>query len=112
MTWRERTAAARERGYFTAADIAAYRDRTQCPAAEVASAYGVQFYKDKYAGFGIYPADCVSRPGWSVLWAMGDLATKFIWREKQTNNFNFNEVEKIIEQIEDRALELKRTEQV
>lgn len=42
MTWRERTAAAKERGYFTSADIAAYRDRTQCPAAEVASAYGVQ----------------------------------------------------------------------
>lgn len=103
MTWRERIQAARERGgAFTSADLAAYSNRASCLAAEVAARYDVTFSYAAWHQARGYDESCATKPGWWVLWEIGDKASTAMHAADPVS------VEMVLDEIEDRALQLKR----
>jgi hypothetical protein len=100
MDWRERIQAARARGRFTVADHAAWSRLDQCPAGEVVGALGCVF-----EGLTSLAGPTVSVDWWRryrTVWFMGDEAGPAIVAN------DFDAVERLLEAIEDRTLELKR----
>lgn len=89
MTWRERIAAARERGYWTDTDLADMTHFHTCMAAEAVKNLGIPVGNFRKA------------PGWESVWDIGTKA----WAEIHDGSLD---VEHYLDQIEDEALRLKR----
>ena len=94
-TWRERVAEARERGYFSHEDRMAWMDLTTCPAGEIVRAMPCLNEATKKLG-GLYNHE---------LHVMGHALGRCI---AGPTEFLFDEADKILDAIEDRALQLKR----
>lgn len=96
MIWRERIVAARDRGYFTQEDILAAEMGTTCAVGEAAQRLGKSYHQtaDEF--------DFVV-PGFDVKKVFGGGAFPRYVREN-----NFDSAERLLDLIEDRALELMR----
>lgn len=90
-TWRERIAEARVRGRFNDSDRRAWADGNTCLVGEQRERYGLNFNLEMTR---IGPNVDSYELQTSILIALDDN--------------NFDEVERLLEHIEDRALELKR----
>lgn len=102
MTWRERIAAARERGQFTLEDVTDAAQWTTCAVGEQHAQHPlvVRYEEDSEGGF---PTDDVLyRLG--GYWAAMDYG--FLWAVSKNH---FDRAEAVLGAIEDRVLELKRT---
>lgn len=94
MTWRERIAEARELGYFTPRGLAAWVAIETCPAAETALAYGV----GRQTGASRCPLPFYN----SDLHSLGDRMWDLMIAQ------DFDGCDRLLDRIEDRALQLKR----
>lgn len=103
MTWRERAVRAREAGRFSAADIAAWRDATTCCVGEAVAALGItggceniEFERAWMKISGDDHGD--AGPSMSTQ-AYFQICRRFP---------DFDEFERVLDVIEERALEYKR----
>ena len=96
-TWRERIVEARERGAFTREDLALWGLGSTCFVGEQRERYGIMFNLEM-TGVGL---ESLARPEDSH----HTLQTKIL---RALSSNDFNEAERLLDQVEDRALELKR----
>jgi hypothetical protein len=96
--WRERALEAEKRGHWLDEDQKLWRDRSTCPAAEVATRYGV-----------VHPPIGVMQGPWSELWNIGDMMG--VWPSRGTRFIDLMPPRLFVhylDHLEDLALELKR----
>ena len=93
-TWRERIAEARARGRLSLEDSRDWCRLDKCPAAVAASRYGITGAEDNNIRH--IPAR------WAALWRLGTKAHSAASLQK------WDECERLLDSIEDTALELKR----
>ena len=89
-TWRERIVEARERGAFTGDDNRTWQSPSTCLVGEAAARFGVAY-------------EGIDRLIDEGVWANGQ---KMIYSALLTNNFG--ELDRLLDKIEDYALQLKR----
>ena len=100
-TWRERIVAARERGQFTTQDVDDARTSWQtCAVGEQHAAMPfVVLYGERWSGLsGCGPVD-------DTLWRLGGTESGF---GRAVQDHQFDAAEELLDQIEDRVLQLKR----
>lgn len=93
-TWRERIAEARKRGHWDADDARAWTNLETCPAGVVALEYGIGV---------LFPNTRYTTPCWND--ELHFLGNRF---GDAMMSRDFDRAENLLDQLEDRALQLKR----
>ena len=111
-TWRERIAAAKRRGYWTKDDDRRYNNMGTCLAAEVTAQFlswsevRRRLRSDRAGGAG--PGLLAQDWPWSKLWRLGDEASISADLMPHWFHRNVARAEKILDRMEDQALQIKR----
>jgi len=96
-SWRERSAEARARGYFSQEDFALWRNTGWCPAAEAVRAYRAVGIIRRH---GLDTADVPA--GWDPVWDIGsDLVDAL-------RSSDFDDFDRLLDAIDDCCLRIKR----